>query len=682
MTLPVRTTLVLAASGVFFLLLCQRYEVIQDDVYISMAYSRNLVEGHGLTFNHGERVEGYTNFLWVLLLTIPHLLGLPADMVARVLSMGAGVALLPLTLRLSRRLSDTPRSSVHLASPAIVASIGSLAFWAGSGMETTLFAAILALAVHTFLGQGRLDHYTGALFGLLILTRPEGVLLFVLTAAFGLRSRPRIREYLRANPGVWVASLVGLAHALFRLAYYGDVVPNTFHAKTGLSLVFLSEGLSYAWKFLCDHALWGAGLAVPALVSLAPGRWRLRYVLLLIIAYGSYVTLVGGHNRFFIVVMPLLAAAMVESVRLAIEGLPRRPRSLDTVVFLLPVLFAGASWIGTDGLLRHTRVATAAHNEKLRRLARFVVAQPAGSIGSIACSAIGIPKYETRATVIDLVGLTDRTVAKEPQPLPGIREDKLLQSYNVSYVMRRLPDVVFFITGERPDYPAERALFLSSTFRNDYVATILPGQIPVFLRTPSGQTPGSRVDDLTGDGQFVERYAEALRLRSVDPELSVSLLHESIRLGPKDFEQPHDWLGRMALARADTQAAAEHFRNAVEIDPKATMALFLLAQIELRQGDGVSALQHARRAAMLAPWSPAIGVVHGQALIENRRYSEATSLLRAAVGWDSQSVEALYWLGIAELASGHIELAARAWTRLLERDPGHERARRALASLN
>ena len=37
-----------------------------DDAFISFRYARNLLEGHGLVFNPGERVEGYTNLLWVL----------------------------------------------------------------------------------------------------------------------------------------------------------------------------------------------------------------------------------------------------------------------------------------------------------------------------------------------------------------------------------------------------------------------------------------------------------------------------------------------------------------------------------------------------------------------------------------------------------------------------------------
>ena len=40
-----------------------------DDAFISFCYARNLLEGHGLVYNPGEYVEGYSNFLWVLELT-------------------------------------------------------------------------------------------------------------------------------------------------------------------------------------------------------------------------------------------------------------------------------------------------------------------------------------------------------------------------------------------------------------------------------------------------------------------------------------------------------------------------------------------------------------------------------------------------------------------------------------
>src|SRR5947207_15116687 len=67
-----------------------RWFWLDDDMMISMRYARNLVSGAGLVFNPGERVEGYTNFGWVLLMAGVHLLPLPDQLTSvamRALSM-------------------------------------------------------------------------------------------------------------------------------------------------------------------------------------------------------------------------------------------------------------------------------------------------------------------------------------------------------------------------------------------------------------------------------------------------------------------------------------------------------------------------------------------------------------------------------------------------------------------
>lgn len=57
--------------GLVFLAWFNRF--IQDDAFISFRYAYNLVNGIGLVWNEGERIEGYTNFLWTLAMSIPHL---------------------------------------------------------------------------------------------------------------------------------------------------------------------------------------------------------------------------------------------------------------------------------------------------------------------------------------------------------------------------------------------------------------------------------------------------------------------------------------------------------------------------------------------------------------------------------------------------------------------------------
>jgi hypothetical protein len=68
-----------SAVGVFLLLTIRLWSYVVDDAFISLRYAKHLAEGQGLVYNIGERVEGYTNLLWTLLLSLAHLL--PGDVV-------------------------------------------------------------------------------------------------------------------------------------------------------------------------------------------------------------------------------------------------------------------------------------------------------------------------------------------------------------------------------------------------------------------------------------------------------------------------------------------------------------------------------------------------------------------------------------------------------------------------
>ena len=81
------------AVGLFLTLVllgahAREYAFLTDDAFISFRYARNLAEGNGLVFNPGlERVEGYTNFLWVLILAGFDWMGLAPEHIANVLTL-------------------------------------------------------------------------------------------------------------------------------------------------------------------------------------------------------------------------------------------------------------------------------------------------------------------------------------------------------------------------------------------------------------------------------------------------------------------------------------------------------------------------------------------------------------------------------------------------------------------
>jgi len=245
-----------------------------DDAYISFRYLDNWLAGHGLVFNPGERVEGYSNLLWILLLAPLRLAGLEPELAADALAALA----LALTAWASARTAEKLTSS-RVAGAATLALLGGaapLAAWTFSGMETLLFTALLSLAACSVASCGRFDARAGALFGLAALTRPEGIAVGLLAfLALTLRdSRATREEWAHRLAGLGALICLPTAQALWRLSYYGSLLPNTYYAKLGgvSSTVALREGFSYVLRFASDGGL--LLLLAAALAVLSPLRFR------------------------------------------------------------------------------------------------------------------------------------------------------------------------------------------------------------------------------------------------------------------------------------------------------------------------------------------------------------------------------------------------------------------------
>jgi hypothetical protein len=214
---------------------------IVDDAAISFAYARSLAQGHGLVSQPGAvPVEGFTNLLWVLIVSGTMKLGL-FDLVVtpKVLAALAVAGSFWLTARLFSGCTGRPWWLGGAALGMTAASPG-FAIWCASGMENSLYA--LATAVLAWMLAGRTDSERArsrcaALAGLVVFlvfcTRPDGALYFWLPPLFlGLAARDdagrgAVTVYVVVFAGLW--SLL----TLLRLIYFHDVLPNTFYAKAG-----------------------------------------------------------------------------------------------------------------------------------------------------------------------------------------------------------------------------------------------------------------------------------------------------------------------------------------------------------------------------------------------------------------------------------------------------------------
>ena len=279
-----------------------------DDAFISFRYVRNLLEGHGLVFNPGEYVEGYSNFLWVLeLAAIWWALGVAPEDAAPWLSVaftaGAIAAMLWWIARLPLLRH---RGLVAWMAQGLVCASATFAVWtSGGGLETRQFTFFIVLAVMC------LSLYRDSRRGLLAaslslaaaaLTRPEGPLLAAL--CFGWFVIQRMADTGRPNPDwrrlIYLAApfvvLVG-THFLWRYGYYGEWLPNTYYAKHVRP--WYESGFRYLWAAALETGLY---LLIPLAAVAMRNRWRASHdgiwalALLLVGVHMAYVMRIGGDH--------------------------------------------------------------------------------------------------------------------------------------------------------------------------------------------------------------------------------------------------------------------------------------------------------------------------------------------------------------------------------------------------
>jgi hypothetical protein len=306
-----------------------------DDAFISFRYAQNLVRGHGLVFNVGERVEGYTNFLWTMTIAAGMLLGIDPVPLSVVLGALFYFATAGAAAYIAYRLWGTsPIPFVPLAALMVLLHHDHHVY-ATSGLETSLVAFLVTLAFGVLVLAEDFKSYlaAGCLFVAGAMTRPDAMIFYVMAAAFVvLLGKAQWRRHI---PLLLPLAVIYVPYWLVRYNYYGYPFPNTYYAKSA-SLPYYSQGLIYLWLYVKSYYI---TLLVPvALVQgwawfwragVAPDRERRFFLLagLFIVPYVFYVVRSGGDfmfARFFIPITPVLCLLLEGWLR----RLLTRPRAL------------------------------------------------------------------------------------------------------------------------------------------------------------------------------------------------------------------------------------------------------------------------------------------------------------------------------------------------------------------
>ncbi|MEC9004925.1 MAG: hypothetical protein VX644_16245, partial [Planctomycetota bacterium] len=422
-----------------------------DDAYITLRYSQNWLDGNGVNWNADERVEGYTSFLHLALVSFLGLFRIDPVIATRIVGLACYGAICWLAFTHFRKSDNRGLSCPQFLLLLLVPTSFSLISWSYGGLETSLVTLLVMLASYAFVTTDDTSPQRmlilGVLFSLACLARPDVGLLVAISLGFLIGRRTSGRSRWTAS-GLFVIGFAILYAPYFcwRYSYYGELLPNTFYAKmTGFDWFRLRTGLHYVHTFarIAPYLLPLTLVTSIFLYYRGKWSWKTAYMLSLVGGHTFYIIYTGGDHmpayRFFVPIIPLMGW-IIASAGNECLSVQRVPAWSTTGLLILLVM---AQVFSTNERMRNAQrldPAAAVGADVGHWLADHL---PAGSV--VALNTAGSTPYHARQLVfIDMLGLNDRQIAHRHnvpirthwQRYPGHAKG------DGQYVLTRRPDLI------------------------------------------------------------------------------------------------------------------------------------------------------------------------------------------------------------------------------------------------
>lgn len=384
-------SLLVFGAGIFYF-----WDYSIDDAFVTFRYAEHLADGHGLSFNvGGKAVEGYSNFLWLLLLSALYGIGLPTYLSAKIL----GVVFFALSGWLWTRTEEELSLHFPVSAGTLFLFAPVTAFWAVSGLELGLHTFLVSGATFLLLRNSRIALVPLAL---LVLSRPEGIItsLAILMAGWVACPASKPERHSGILPGIGIILLVFTALVLFRMAVFGYPLPNTYYAK--------AESSAAGWLELGKFALYMLPLTLLFLLvlyrSLKTGDFRRRETLFALIFLLQAVVSVRAsavmnlHFRYLIPVLPFFLIAALKGWEFI------RPACKKPVLALMIICLFSPIFAVNETVAREKEIM-AAQNDLIAKL------KATSEKTRISITDAGRIPYYTDRYFYDIWGLNSEDIA-------------------------------------------------------------------------------------------------------------------------------------------------------------------------------------------------------------------------------------------------------------------------------
>ena len=413
--------ILLSSSAAILFFLIQLQGFYHDDAYIILRYAKNILAGNGIVWNIGDRVEGYSSFLWLILISLLGYFRFDLFLASRILGVVFAIATLLLFFILDRKRSNLG---------ALLLSTNScFALWALGGLETVAFGFFVFLGCYLFQNNYRNLKplfVIGFIFSLATMTRPEGLLFFTITFVFYLLKELKLTN-TNFKAALWLASgflTSYLPYFLWRLYYFGHLFPCTFYVKGGTDFFKLLFGARYIFHFLL---MYGFPLGILFFVKGWKRFFREQaYLVRILVYFGFYILLIGGDHmqgfRFMVPVLPLMYLFIQNAFYQS--RFINKPVLCNTCLIVIVVINILVSYRSIPQGPEENQESMS-HSYKYREC--FKIPDPAAYIGkfagtyikshwppdaTIAGNIAGSIPYFSDLRFIDMLGLNDYRIAQ------------------------------------------------------------------------------------------------------------------------------------------------------------------------------------------------------------------------------------------------------------------------------
>ncbi|WP_066435890.1 hypothetical protein [Chryseobacterium sp. CCH4-E10] len=460
-------------SLVIFSLGCYYYyPFLSDDSLISLRYAQRFINGKGLTWNDGHPVEGYSNLLWILIISLLGKLGMNLILAARILGIACSIGTFAV-ISSYFKAKNIKKEYVFLAVFLLVTT-PCFTVWAIGGLEQPLYIFLLTLTLTEVSkivnDRSRTIYLLPLWLGLLAITRPDGFLFTILTTIFLLFVfRKNRKDLIKVTLVVLVPSLFLLGQLIFRYNFYGELVPNTALVKVKVTLHHALRGGFYVFKAFFGTLLLSS-FGLYCLFYLVYKKKNLFgfYLLLNVAAWTAYVVTVGGDifpafRHYYAVLIIFVFAIIFGLNEMQFSFKTKSSKTGFIVILLLNPFIQLLIPDNQNAIDERWEFRGMKLGETLK------TTFPKNTI--IAVTAAGCIPYSSELPAIDMLGLNDYYTPRHPPKNfgTGMLAHEL---GDANYVLGRNPDVIIYHMGAVPRFNVGDQMKINPVFIDNYVEVL------------------------------------------------------------------------------------------------------------------------------------------------------------------------------------------------------------------